>query len=180
MADRLDKMIADKRREVDAARHTLREAQTALQVAEAQLAAFEEAARLRPVNAEDRPRRGRQPGAISADWRRVLHRIFQRGAVSYATIHQIAVACGIDTDIGNVRDRVRAFIRSGLMEGSVEDGFEVTDDAASRFGFSSDLPDEPEDEDDEMWTQFSSGRDDDDPGAELDADFKRRVELDRD
>jgi hypothetical protein len=160
--DKLDRIIAECRREVARVRAELTDAQARLAVSEAKLTAFEEASRLRPATEEPKVRRGRQPGAISQEWRNVLFQVFIRGAVDYATIHEIARSSGIETDLGNVRDRVRAFLRSGLMEGSIEDGFEVTNEAAERFQFASvDLNEEPpEVEDDDEWID-DEGDDDD-------------------
>jgi hypothetical protein len=109
--------------------------------ADAEDGAFEaETSDLLPAEAEDSRRPGRRPGAISADWREVLHLLWMvGGAYSYPQIHDAARQCGIDIkDIASTRDRVRSFVANSLMSGTPETGFTVTEDAAERFGFKRD------------------------------------------
>lgn len=134
MADKLDKAIADKRSQVD----TLIAAQAALtrdlEIAQAELAAFLAAASLRP-GGDSVKRKGRQPGAISSEWKSVLSIAYLLGPQSYQELLNLAIMSNIQTDIGNVRERVRNFIRAEFMAGSPEAGFYVTEKAAERFGF---------------------------------------------
>jgi hypothetical protein len=81
-------------------------------------------------------RRGRKPGAISADWRSVLASLYLMGGKQpYPDIHKVAAQNGINIDISSVRERVRIFVERGLMEGNPTDGFEVTWVAMQKFGF---------------------------------------------
>jgi hypothetical protein len=141
MADKLDRLIADKRREVGHVKEQIERLGRDLAIAEAALSAFETAAAMRPAS-EDVPRRGRQPGAISKEWRDVLGEVYVctaliQSTVSYQDVYQLAVKLDLQTDLANVRDRVRAFVNAGLMVGDPEIGFTVSTDAVERFGFRS-------------------------------------------
>lgn len=81
-------------------------------------------------------RGGRKPGAISAEWRNVLSTLYLMGGrYSYAQIHEIAGQHGLKLDIASARERIRIFTERGLMAGNTSDGFEVTWEAMSKFGF---------------------------------------------
>lgn len=134
MADKLDKLIQDKAREVSEVRGQIQDLQRSLEIMEAQLAALEAAASLRPSVAQE-IKRGRQPGAISKEWRNVLHRVFFLGPMNYQEIRDQAEAEGVHADISNVRERVRNFVKSGLLVGDAEAGFSVSDEAVERFHF---------------------------------------------
>lgn len=140
--DALDKMIADKRAERDALGERVR-------LLDAEIAALETAARLRPVASSPAPRNaeraptttkrgggGRRPGDISMQWRKILADVHELGGVdSYDQIAEIATMHGAQLALSSVRDRVRNLLATGLMEGGAGDGFRVTEQAAERFGF---------------------------------------------
>lgn len=148
--DELDNAIEDLRRKIAKWTRQAEEGKVAL-------AAMERAAKLRPgPNGVRRPadadydsdaafifppapdagrRPGRRPGAISAAWRNVLFLLYMTGAkpFSYAQIHEHAVKVGLEVDIASVRDRVRNFVIRGLMIGTAEAGFEVTEAGAEQL-----------------------------------------------
>lgn len=141
--DDLDKLIIDKRAERDAYAEKVR-------LLDAQIAAFETAARLRPppvANARSETGRrtssarpsggGRKPGDISHVWRGILQDTVSLGRrAAYEDILSIAENRGNALVLSSVRDRVRNLISTGLMEGDTSAGFLVTDEAIQRFGFS--------------------------------------------
>ena len=147
--DALDKLIIEKR----ADGQSLREA---LMKNEAEIAVLELAARLRPASARVHAPRvdvaggderrtssvpsrhggGRKQGDISHVWRGVLAGMYaHNGRLSYERIHAVTAVTGLDITLASVRDRVRSFIATGLVEGDPEIGFAVTQDAVERFGF---------------------------------------------
>ena len=147
--DALDKLIMENRAE----RQNLRDA---LMKKEAEIAALELAARLRPAptrghasredvvggderrttNAASRHGGGRKSGDISHAWRGVLAGMYaQNKRLSYEGIHAVTLRSGLLISLSSVRDRVRSFISTGLVEGGPEIGFAVTQDAVKRFGF---------------------------------------------
>lgn len=142
MGDKLDRAIAEKRSWVERLEIEYAKAGRALDVARAELSAFEAAATFRPA-AESVKRKGRQPGAISNDWREVLHGLYIHGSATYPQLMNIAIGSDMKTDAANLRERVRSFVKAGLLEGTPEDGFMVTQEAVTRFGFGD--PPEPED-----------------------------------
>lgn len=90
----------------------------------------------RPVTAPDRRGGGRQPGGITKQWRGVLRRLYGKGRVTYAIVHDTySKVTGTDISASGVRDRVREMVRMGHMAGDAQSGFEVTDEAAIRFEF---------------------------------------------
>lgn len=81
-------------------------------------------------------RGGRKPGSISAEWREVLSTLYVMGGrYSYSQIHEIAAQQGLKLDIASARERIRIFTERGLMAGNPIEGFEVTWEAMSKFGF---------------------------------------------
>ncbi len=148
--DELDKAITDLQRKIERWTRQAEEGRI-------ELAALQKAAKLRPNGvrrppdaetffgptspdsgtSEDARRPGRKPGAISAEWRDVLEALWAvGGAHTYQEIHNYARTRGIEIkDIASTRDRVRGFAASGLMTGTAEAGFTVTELAADRFGF---------------------------------------------
>lgn len=130
--DKLDSLIASARRDVEVKRRDIADAQAALQFLETRLCALNEAAEARPLvsvsssqedaSHKDGPRRaGRQPGAISKVWKRVLVRVsesdpFMEG-VDFVTIQAIAAENGIPAETSSIRDRVRRYADDlGLLE----------------------------------------------------------------
>lgn len=133
--DALDKIIGEKRAEAESLRERVR-------VLDAELAALELAAQLRPAtkgSVGGKPTRrggGRRPGDISKDWRQILGRVYAMGVpVGYEQIMGAAAALGNELADSSVRDRVRNMVKTGLMAGDAKEGFVVTEDAAERFGF---------------------------------------------
>lgn len=139
--DALDKIIAERRTEVS----TL---QSRINAINTELAALELAARLRPATSTrsaaprpvvstsgKRPLGGRRPGDISHTWRGILKGVYQLDMpVDYEMVAEVAKERGIILAPSSVRDRVRNFIKNGLMEAD-KDGFTVTQNAVERFGF---------------------------------------------
>jgi hypothetical protein len=139
--DALDKIIAERRDEVSSL-------QLRMVALTAELAALELAARLRPgassrvhpsrpaISALEKPAAGgRRPGDISHTWRGVLKGVYDLDMpVNHEMVAEIAKERGIIVAAASVRDRVRNFIKNGLMIGT-NDGFTVTQDAVERFGF---------------------------------------------
>jgi hypothetical protein len=69
-------------------------------------------------------------------WRNVLGTIYAEDCkVSIQDLLKRAQAGGIKTNVANIRARARDFAARGYLEGSISDGFYVTANAASRFGF---------------------------------------------
>ncbi|MEE7490573.1 hypothetical protein [Methylobacterium oryzae] len=153
--DALDKLIAEKRQairvvEAEISDHeakvaTLRES---IALATVELAAFEKAAALRPVSSRgddeeafdthdgDGKRRGRQRGAISHAWRTALGYLYLMGErFDYERMHEVAQNAGITTSFASIRDRARDYVERGLLDGSADAGFVVTDKAANQFKF---------------------------------------------
>jgi hypothetical protein len=84
-------------------------------------------------------RGGRQPGAISAQWKEVLSTLYMMGGkYTYAQIHETATKLNMTLDIASTRERIRLFVERGFMAGNPTDGFEVTWDAMEKFGFKRD------------------------------------------
>lgn len=80
--------------------------------------------------------RGRQKGAISAEWREVLQYMHRTGTpLTLVGIHDAATKHGIKVERPSIRDTVRRFRQRTLIEGSSDHGYTVTDEAAKRFGF---------------------------------------------
>jgi hypothetical protein len=81
-------------------------------------------------------RRGGKPkGAISPAWRSVLARLYDRGPKAYHDFLAAAQTLEITTNPSAVRDRVRALAEMGFLSGNPSEGFIVTEEAATRFGF---------------------------------------------
>jgi hypothetical protein len=81
-------------------------------------------------------RLGKPAGAISMPWRAVLRGIYATDRkVSVEDLLERAQSARIQTKIANVSARARDFVARGYLEGSISDGFVVTEKAASRFGF---------------------------------------------
>lgn len=138
--DALDQMISEKRAEVSGLKDRIK-------VLEAELAALELAASLRPAAKSGqypatRPKPsvgkggGRRKGDISMDWRRILSKVHAlKRRVSYEDVSEIAAASGNPLEMASIRDRVRNLVRTGLMEGDASIGFSVTPNAVERFSF---------------------------------------------
>jgi hypothetical protein len=140
--DKLDQEIAAKRATINKLRLELR-------AAEIELAAFERAAQLRPGAAstvsarggfgqfgETIYRKGRQPGAISQEWRRLLELVVQRhGAVASSDLMaELGPEAGIPNLNANlVRQRMTLYLQRGYVEAAGGDTFCVTDHAMTRF-----------------------------------------------
>lgn len=139
--DALDKIIAERRDEVSGL-------QSRMVALTAELAALELAARLRPgassrvhssrpaITEPEKPAAGgRRPGDISHTWRGILKGVYDLDMpVDYEMVAEIAKERGIIVAPASVRDRLRNFIKNGLMV-ATNDGFTVTQDAVERFGF---------------------------------------------
>ena len=144
LLDKLDRAIADKRKELEQLREIVALQQRAAELAAAELRALELAAQMRPLaNGQSEPsgRKGRQPGALSKEWRGVLRAMhLQGGRFSYGAIGVLAGNQGIAATPSGVRERVRTFLDKGFLDGSPPDGFVVTLLAAERFELSNEQP----------------------------------------
>lgn len=135
---------------MDALEHLIRSEEAELErlriliaAQEAKVAALREAASLRPAAASKRngvgsPRSGKPKGAISAQWKDTLAALYsyQPKVWSYNDIKGCFDHVNKQNlNIASVRDRVRSLVDSGLMQGSAESGFEVTEGAARKYKF---------------------------------------------
>jgi hypothetical protein len=146
--DKLDSLIASTRQDVELSRRNISEAQAALQILEARLSALEEAASARPIagstvhRIESTPndgvrRSGRQPGAISMDWKRVLVLWDENDphglGLDYTDIFPIVELVGIEAEPASVRDRIRRYADDlGLLE-RVGNRFKLKAGVADRY-----------------------------------------------
>ena len=113
--------------------------QTELVAVQAELAAYERAAALRPVTKKrsSTARGGKPKGAISKAWKDTLAELYAWGRqYPYAEIQ----ACyehvnSSELAIASVRDRVRSLVDTGYMAGDPDQGFSVTETAARKFKF---------------------------------------------
>lgn len=134
--DALTSLIDEQRDTVRRLQALIDEYTRELEIAQAKLIAYEHAAELRPAEEGRTARRGRQPGAISREWRGVLRAIaFSSGPQTSEQIHSVALSHGITADISSVRDRIRAFQSAGYLLLVGPDLWAVTSIAAGRFGF---------------------------------------------
>lgn len=148
--DLLEQTITEKRSAVQATDQDILRLESELaalrlarKIAIVELSAFEKAAEMRPLAIKDKAaavddaeikRRGRQPGSISFDWRKTLGWLHMMGgAHDYDAIHNAATNAGIKISLASTRDRVRDYVKQGILDGSPEAGFTVTDDAVSRY-----------------------------------------------
>jgi hypothetical protein len=137
--DKLDQEIADKRAAIAELREKLR-------TAEIELNAWEQAARLRPlprsigglssVGEAHSARKGRQPGAISQEWRLLLELVVHRHG-SVASADEMA-ELGPEAGIPNltptlVRQRMTLYLQHGYIMSAGGDTYCVTDHAMTRF-----------------------------------------------
>lgn len=84
------------------------------------------------------PRRGRQPGAISHEWRNTLGLLYWRNAGGFSIDHVVAAAHSNGLpNLGSrdAEDRMRAYIELGYVERH-GDGFRVSELAAQKYEFS--------------------------------------------
>jgi hypothetical protein len=146
--DKLDRMIAEKQSLLETLQKEIEERAARHDRLLIELEVLKEAAKARPAGANSQSngpttkklkernvsRKGRQPGDISLEWRRVLGILYSaHRRVSYAEIHQVATQAGIETQMPNVRERVRSMVENGLMTGTSEQGFLVSKEAVTRF-----------------------------------------------
>jgi uncharacterized coiled-coil protein SlyX len=141
--DKLERAIAEKRRELEQLQEIVARQQRQAELLAAELRAMESASHLRPLAANgtaDETRRGRQPGAISAKWKEVLLKIFLlEGVTTYEAIVDLARGSGIAAELASVRERVRRFQELGFVDGSPATGFRVTAAAIERFDLSPEI-----------------------------------------
>jgi hypothetical protein len=153
MVDALDELIAAKRQECESLRQKLAALELELQT-------LVRAAELRPASrrvtqgtangSESHGRKGRQPGAISRQWRIILSRV----SINYpagATADDIA-SFGHAVGLPNLRptdarQQAEKYTRRGYLE-PIDNRYRVTDAACKRFGIekpdSGELPGLPE------------------------------------
>lgn len=143
VSDALDREIETKRREVQ-------EARAQLQNLELELHTLELAAQLRPAGvavksvtlfSRDRPcgdsrRGGRQPGAISKEWREILKRVL--AAYPDGALVEDIAAFGPAIGLNNLRPRdarqqAEKYVDLGYFE-RIGERYRVTDAAKARFG----------------------------------------------
>jgi hypothetical protein len=143
--DALDELIEAKRQECESLRDQCAAIGQRLAASEHDLEVLEHAAALRPNVTFDRrstpdgatgSHKGRQPGAISREWREILRRV----AIHYpegATPDDIA-AYGATVGLHNLsprdaRQRAKKYVSLGYFEAS-GDRYRVTAQARERFG----------------------------------------------
>lgn len=147
--DKLDRLIADyegKIAEVDEQLRMLREERDRASIA---LAAYREAAEIRPSSSSGAPEgvqgaalggdmevrsRGRQPGSIANDWRFLMRNLVAAGRpwLTYAGMHVRCEKAGINIRAASIRGRVRHYTEMGFFE-EMDGRFRVTDAAIQRF-----------------------------------------------
>jgi hypothetical protein len=148
--DKLDRMIAEKQSLLETLQKQIEERAARHERLLIELEVLKEAAKARPAAAANSQgngrtakkskergasRKGRQPGDISLEWRRVLGLLYSvHRRLSYVDIHNAATHLGIETQMPNVRERVRSMVENGLMTGTPEQGFLVSKEAVTRFG----------------------------------------------
>jgi hypothetical protein len=155
--DALDKLIEDKRAEIasqdsETAR-IMSERRSARERMVIELAALEKAASLRPSPAPPKNLRvgplvrhpahvrtirfskgGKPAGSINMDWRNTLQNLYPR-TFHFGEFESIADGYGVVASQQSKRDRLRVFIGQGYVSGDDANGYQVTDEAARRFGF---------------------------------------------
>jgi hypothetical protein len=158
MADELDAAINRVREQWASAKAQADEWLRRAELLQMRLEGMEEAAKLRPgfqeaprVRADAGGSRGRQPGAISKQWRRVLLAAAARypDGAGEAELTTLAHAEGLhNARPRDVRGRMAEYENHGYVETAIH-GWRVTPYAVAKFG--SDSPDEGADQaDDEM------------------------------
>jgi hypothetical protein len=121
------------------AAETSRNAQS-LEKERIRLAAFEEAAQaigsVAPGQAAQAParERGRPIGSFSPEWTKVLIKISEAGRADYPKVFEFADEVGIKSGRDAVRDRIREYLKSGLLVGDAAKGFSVDQAKAESRG----------------------------------------------
>lgn len=141
--DKLDSLISEKLAQKKVLEAKLSGVQKELTVLDAEVEALQTAAELRPANGRTKTKgsgkKGRQPGAISEEWRNVLAEVVLHYDVnnraSYNDIHAVAELLNLNIALNSVRDRVRNMVKTGLLAGTPDDGFYVTEAAVNKFDF---------------------------------------------
>ena len=85
------------------------------------------------------PRRGRQPGAISHQWRETLRFLYENCPDEFSIDEVVGAAHRFD--LPNVRDRdaeerMRAYLQNGYVELAGSGGYRVSEAVAIKYGFS--------------------------------------------
>jgi len=78
-------------------------------------------------------RGGRQPGAISKQWRTILSDIFANQPVDLATIVLLASVHGLELQESSALSRMRHYLELGYVEETSDGRYRVTDAAIKRF-----------------------------------------------
>jgi hypothetical protein len=140
--DKLDRAIGDKRRELEQLREIVERQQRQAEIAAAELRALEAAAQMRPSGERSEvPRKGRQQGAISKEWREVLARIYlMEEPLTYQQITDLANGAGISVGVSGVRERMRRFVEQGFVTRSAIGTHTVTPEAVEKFRLSPEQP----------------------------------------
>jgi hypothetical protein len=148
--DKLDQEIAEKRASIETLRDKLR-------IEEIELVTLERAASLRPLPRSpshsplgapswvayappsSKSPKGRQPGAISHEWRRILGLIVQRlgGSATAEQIADLGEEAGLNTlNASLVRQRMTLYLSHGYVRQEADGKYYVTDAAIGRFELS--------------------------------------------
>ncbi len=133
--DKLQDIIESRRAEIA-------ENERKLFLLKAELAAYEEAARLRPVATENSNQaiavksgglnlsggRGRPSGAILPHWSKTITEMTldENKKFSYDEIYELAKTHGFTGSLSSARDRVRSYVESDYLAGDHSKGFSVT------------------------------------------------------
>jgi hypothetical protein len=86
------------------------------------------------VEPPENKRGGRQPGAISKQWRTILNDILDNQPVDIEGIVLLAVRHGLELQHGSALSRMRHYIELGYVEDAGEGRYRVTSEAVNRFG----------------------------------------------
>lgn len=145
--DKLDRVIADLRAEMDTIDAHIVSLQRRREAVALRYGILQEAASLRP--ALEGPllggtppavarKGGRQPGSISKKWQEILINVdlldISRKGLTFQEIYEITQVAGVATTLHSVRDRVRKYRDvHGYLEEVTEGRFKVSADALDRF-----------------------------------------------
>jgi hypothetical protein len=84
------------------------------------------------------PRRGRQPGAISREWRNTLQSLYQSAPVPFTStdVYTMAHVNGLpNVGLREAENRIRAYLDLGYLN-RAGSGYQVSDLVVKKYGFS--------------------------------------------
>lgn len=117
----LENLIRTARANVDALEKEATRVAQSLEKERIRLAAFEEAAqavdKVQASSVISGGGPGRPIGSFSPEWRKVLSLIAEAHEVGYPQVFEFADEAGIRSSRDAIRDRIRSYLRSGLLKG---------------------------------------------------------------